>query len=192
MIVVQRMKIPGPQCIPEDPELSFCKNRIFCKQLTSFPVNESTLLFVIRAADEQLRQVSETETRSRGDPRKPAFSNDQGPHVHLKMMRLLFLCLLLLRAAVSEEHEGSAFDDTDDEDIAFKINRITVSTVANEAKGEQDDSNKLTVIIIVVAATVLALSVAAIVITLLVRRRMHSQQQGIYSVPTEQDKKGDI
>ncbi|KAK2910367.1 hypothetical protein Q8A73_008082 [Channa argus] len=122
------------------------------------------------------------------------------------MMRLLFLCLLLLRvgmfsslmlSALSDEREGSGDVETDDEDFTTlgyldrSERKVAYNDlkVANEAKSEGEGEDKLTVIIIVVAATVLALSVVAIVTTLLVRRRMHNRQQGIYSVPTEQDKK---
>lgn len=118
---------------------------------------------------------------------------------HLKMMRLLFLCLLLLlpaASAVSEEIEGSADSDVDDEDL-YQTEKSPLDNgldpgTPGKTRGAEDDSDKLTLIIIVVAATVLALSVAAIVTIILVRRQMHKRQQGIYSVPTEQDQKGAI
>ncbi|KAM9353707.1 uncharacterized protein ABDE67_006099 [Symphorus nematophorus] len=114
------------------------------------------------------------------------------------MMRLLFLCLLLLPAAtaVSEESEGSADGDEDDEDLlevdSFIPNRgqPASDSFADKTTGEENSSDQLTLIIIIVAVTALTLSVAAIVTVMLVRRHMHVRQQGIYSVPTEQDQKG--
>ncbi|KAI9532255.1 hypothetical protein NQZ68_033195 [Dissostichus eleginoides] len=44
-----------------------------------------------------------------------------------------------------------------------------------------------TLIIIIVAVAVLTISV-----TLLVRRNLRNREQGIYSVPTEQDQKGTV
>ncbi|XP_056236696.1 uncharacterized protein si:dkey-262k9.2 isoform X1 [Seriola aureovittata] len=125
------------------------------------------------------------------------------PTEHLKMMRLLFLCLLLLPAATagSEEKEGSADDDIDDEDLYGKTGagfpdvhskRAQGPTFVDKTTGEEEKSDQLTLIIIVVAVAVVALSVAAIVTIMLVRRRMHSRQQGVYSVPTEQDQKGAV
>ncbi|XP_051261615.1 uncharacterized protein si:dkey-262k9.2 isoform X2 [Dicentrarchus labrax] len=122
---------------------------------------------------------------------------------HLKMMRLLFLCLLLLlpaATAVSEEDEGSADGglENDDEDLYRLSKRIPdVSTtdypgsLSDKATGEEG-SDQLTMIIIIVAVTALTLSVAVIVVIMLVRRHMHKRQQGVYSVPTEQDQKGAV
>ncbi|XP_044063566.1 uncharacterized protein si:dkey-262k9.2 isoform X2 [Siniperca chuatsi] len=112
------------------------------------------------------------------------------------MMRLLFLCLLLLPAAtaVSEDNEGSADGDSDDEDL----NALVVITtdpptddiaLIDKAKSVEDTADHFTLIVIVVAVTVLTLSVATISTIILVRRHMHNRQQGIYSVPTEQDQK---
>ncbi|XP_071324447.1 uncharacterized protein [Trachinotus anak] len=124
------------------------------------------------------------------------------PTEHLKMMRLLFLCLLLLlpaATALSEESEGSADDDMDDEDLYGKAGSPEVqskhsrdSTVVGKTTGEEEKSDQLTLIIIVVAVAVVALSVAAIVTIVLIKRRIHSRQQGVYSVPTEQDQKGAV
>ncbi|XP_053289541.1 uncharacterized protein si:dkey-262k9.2 isoform X1 [Pleuronectes platessa] len=138
------------------------------------------------------------------------------------MMRLLFLCLLLLlpaASAASEDTEGSGVDEMDDEDLTTKkgvaipnsggssvLDKTTGeedksgvaipnsggSTVLDKTTGEEDKSDQLTVIIIIVAVCVLALSVATIITVLFVRRRMHSRQQGIYSVPAEQDNKGPV
>ncbi|XP_071324449.1 uncharacterized protein [Trachinotus anak] len=114
------------------------------------------------------------------------------PTEHLKMMRLLFLCLLLLlpaATALSEESEGSADDDMDDEDLYGKAGSPEV-----QSKHSRDSTvvDQLTLIIIVVAVAVVALSVAAIVTIVLIKRRIHSRQQGVYSVPTEQDQKGAV
>ncbi|KAM8735856.1 uncharacterized protein AB9X84_024173 isoform 1-T1 [Acanthopagrus schlegelii] len=118
--------------------------------------------------------------------------------LHLKMMRLLFLCLLLLlpaATAVSEESEGSAEGELDDEDLnADALMPGTRSGPANDsdtakATGEDQDSDQFTMIVIIVAATALTLSVAAIVTIMLVRRHMHKPQHGVYSVPTEQEQK---
>nr|XP_057939684.1 uncharacterized protein si:dkey-262k9.2 [Doryrhamphus excisus]XP_057939685.1 uncharacterized protein si:dkey-262k9.2 [Doryrhamphus excisus]XP_057939686.1 uncharacterized protein si:dkey-262k9.2 [Doryrhamphus excisus] len=115
------------------------------------------------------------------------------------MMRLLFLCLLLPTSIVfSDGFEGSADDGMDDED-PFDENEITEvqdrggsGTFVDKTKGEEDTSDQFTLIVIIVAVSMLTLSVAAIVAVILVRRRMHKQQQGIYSVPTEQDQKGAV
>ncbi|KAM3615183.1 uncharacterized protein V6R79_024551 [Siganus canaliculatus] len=113
------------------------------------------------------------------------------------MMRLLFLCLLLLPAAtvLSKEIEGSADGDVDDEDLSeVDVPEISVGsatgTMADKTKAEQEPSDQFTLIVVVVAVTALTLSIAAIVTILLVRRHLHNRQQGIYSVPTEQDHKG--
>ncbi|XP_062278672.1 uncharacterized protein si:dkey-262k9.2 isoform X2 [Scomber scombrus] len=108
---------------------------------------------------------------------------------HLKMMRLLFLCLLLPAAtALSEDNEGSAVGGLDDEDLYDQkgiLTNIAPGSVG-KTKGEEDTSDQFTLIVIIVAVTVLTLSVAAVVTIMLVRRHMHNRQQGIYSVPTEQ------
>ncbi|XP_069552330.1 uncharacterized protein [Brachyistius frenatus] len=117
------------------------------------------------------------------------------PTEHLKMMRLLFLCLLLLLPTAAEDIEGSANDDLDDEDFVKKTvareENIADSNL-DKTTGVDETSNQLTLIVIVVAVTVLTLSVAAIVAIILVRRQMHNRQQGIYSVPAEQDQKGAV
>ncbi|XP_074538745.1 uncharacterized protein LOC141800227 isoform X2 [Halichoeres trimaculatus] len=116
------------------------------------------------------------------------------------MMRLLFLFLLLLLPAatvVSEEMEGSGDEDEDDEDLSRKTVKPEISgeraagsnVDRNTGKDETADENKFTMIVIIAAATVLTLSIAAIVTIMLVRRHMKYRQQGIYSVPTEQDQK---
>ncbi|KAM9807062.1 uncharacterized protein si:dkey-262k9.2 isoform X2 [Syngnathus typhle] len=104
---------------------------------------------------------------------------------HLKMMRLLLLCLLLPTATVfSDEIEGSAFDGQDDED-SFEENELTeiqdrndVDTFVDKTKGAEDMTDQFTLIAIIGGVSVLALSVAVIVAVMLVRRRMHKQQQG--------------
>ncbi|XP_049587320.1 uncharacterized protein si:dkey-262k9.2 isoform X2 [Syngnathus scovelli] len=119
--------------------------------------------------------------------------------LHLKMMRLLLLCLLLPTATVfSDELEGSAFDGDDDED-SFEENELTeiqdrndLETFVDKTKGLEDMTDQFTLIAIIGGVSVLALSVAVIVAVMLVRRRMHKQQHGIYSVPTEQDQKGAV
>ncbi|KAM6994977.1 uncharacterized protein LKV04_007276 [Tautogolabrus adspersus] len=57
---------------------------------------------------------------------------------------------------------------------------------------EKSEDNKFILIIVITALTVLTLSVAAIVTVLLVRRKMQYREQGIYSVPTEQNQKGAV
>ncbi|XP_071324448.1 uncharacterized protein [Trachinotus anak] len=118
------------------------------------------------------------------------------PTEHLKMMRLLFLCLLLLlpaATALSEESEGSADDDMDDEDLYGKAGSPEVqSKHSRDSTVVGKTTDQLTLIIIVVAVAVVALSVAAIVTIVLIKRRIHSRQQGVYSVPTEQDQKGAV
>ncbi|XP_037639929.1 uncharacterized protein si:dkey-262k9.2 isoform X1 [Sebastes umbrosus] len=123
------------------------------------------------------------------------------PTEHLKMMRLLFLCLLLLlpaATAVSEEIEGSA-DDLDDDDEDMFVQKIEQDQSAelhnqgaDKTTGVEESPSQLTLIIIIVAVVVLTLSGAAIVTTLLVRRHMKNRERGIYFVPTEQDQKGAV
>ncbi|XP_040923768.1 uncharacterized protein si:dkey-262k9.2 [Betta splendens] len=112
------------------------------------------------------------------------------------MMRSLFLCMLLLRAVVSEEGEGSGCDGRidDDEDAECVTKSVQSknhqdSLFVDKAKGEDEREENYTMIIIIVAAVVMVLSVAAVVIILLVRRHMQSRQPGVYTVPTEQDQK---
>ncbi|XP_042346031.1 uncharacterized protein si:dkey-262k9.2 isoform X2 [Plectropomus leopardus] len=118
--------------------------------------------------------------------------------MHLKMMRLLFLCLLLLlpaATAVSDDLEGSTDDglEDDDEDLHSQdVSPELGNSAADKTTGVEKTEDQFTLIVIVVAVAVLALSIAAIVTVMLVRRHMHNRQQGIYSVPTEQDKKGAV
>ncbi|XP_044216366.1 uncharacterized protein si:dkey-262k9.2 isoform X2 [Thunnus albacares] len=119
---------------------------------------------------------------------------------HLKMMRLLFLCLLLPAAtAFSEEGEGSAVGALDDDEDLFDqkvdsgiLTKGDPGSVVGKTTGAEDTSDQFTLIVTVVGVTVLTLSVAAVVTIMLVRRHMHNRQQGIYSVPTEQDQKGAV
>ncbi|KAM8869123.1 uncharacterized protein AB9W97_016630 isoform 2-T2 [Spinachia spinachia] len=114
---------------------------------------------------------------------------------HLKMMRLVFLGLLLMlpaATAVSEDTEGSADNGlSDDEDLyttqSIAVNRGVESP--GEVAGVKDAADHLTMIIIIVAVAAVILSGVVIITVLLVRRRLHNRQQGIYFVPTEQDKK---
>ncbi|XP_034084096.1 uncharacterized protein si:dkey-262k9.2 isoform X1 [Gymnodraco acuticeps] len=110
--------------------------------------------------------------------------------VHLKMMRLLFLCLMLLLPAASavSELEGSA-DGVPDDDEDSVILKPSDSRLAESVTEGPD---QFTLIIIIVAVAMLTISGAAIIITMLVRRKMRNREQGIYSVPTEQDQKGTV
>lgn len=110
-------------------------------------------------------------------------------------MRLLFLCLLLLlpaATAVSQGIEGSGYGETDDEDLS-PDQAVSLGYdhrgASDKTTGEDDTSDQVTLIVIIVAVVALTLSVAAIVTIMLVRRHMNSHQQGVYSVPTEQDHK---
>ncbi|XP_034408915.1 uncharacterized protein si:dkey-262k9.2 isoform X2 [Cyclopterus lumpus] len=110
------------------------------------------------------------------------------------MMRLLFLCLLLMlpaAPAVSEETEGSADGGLDDDEDSVRPKDRDLHGPA-EPVGGKETHDHLTLIIIIVAVVVLTLSGAAIITLLLVRRRLHNRQQGIYFVPAEQDQKGAI
>ncbi|XP_068426903.1 uncharacterized protein si:dkey-262k9.2 [Clinocottus analis] len=113
---------------------------------------------------------------------------------HLKMMRLLFLCLLLMlpaASAVSEETEGSADDGLDDDEDSIRRTDLDPHD-PSEPAGVKETQDHLTLIIIIVAVAVLTLAGAAIITIVLVRRHLHNRQQGIYFVPTEQDQKGAI
>ncbi|XP_063734745.1 uncharacterized protein si:dkey-262k9.2 isoform X2 [Eleginops maclovinus] len=107
------------------------------------------------------------------------------------MMRLLFLCLLLMLPAASavSEFEGSADEVPDDDEDSTVPQKPSDS---HRAKSSTEVTDQFTVIGIVVAVAILTLSVAAVIIVLLVRRNMHNREQGVYSVPTEQDQKGTI
>lgn len=120
--------------------------------------------------------------------------SDSGRLEHLKMMRLLLLCLLLPTAtAYSEDREdpnGSGYGDADDDDVDELFpTRSSIAGNPDKATGEDNDSGQITLIVIVVAVVVVALSVAAVITYILVKRRMNKQQQGIYTVPIDQDKK---
>lgn len=109
---------------------------------------------------------------------------------------MLFLCLLLLPAATafSEETEGSANGDVDDEDGIEEETVIAetagIDLIADKTTGAEGNPDQITMIVIIVAVAALTLSVSAIVTIMLVRRHMQKREQGIYSVPTEQDQKG--
>lgn len=105
-------------------------------------------------------------------------------------MRLLLLCLLLPTATAYSEGINGSGDDSlpDDEDIYPTINPKYGGN-PDKTTGEDSDSDQITLTIIVVAVVVLALSVAAVIAYILVRKRMNKQQQGIYTVPIDQDKK---
>ncbi|XP_051921525.1 uncharacterized protein si:dkey-262k9.2 isoform X1 [Hippocampus zosterae] len=138
-------------------------------------------------------------TQHRGITRMHFIQFTSLSQLHLKMMRLLLLCVLLSSATVfSDEIEGSTYDGQDDED-SFEENEMTEvqdrndsGTFVDKTKGEEVTTDQLTLIVIIGTVSVLALSVAVIVAVMVVRRRMHKQQQGIYSVPTEQDQKGAV
>ncbi|XP_034729052.1 uncharacterized protein si:dkey-262k9.2 [Etheostoma cragini] len=110
------------------------------------------------------------------------------------MMRLLFLCLLLLlpaATALSKEIEGSADGDLDDdEDFIGSAEIPRHGSGADKTTGLKEDQS--TMIIIIVAVVALTLLVAVIAAIILVRRHKYNRQQGIYSVPTEQDQKGAV
>ncbi|XP_047216591.1 uncharacterized protein si:dkey-262k9.2 isoform X4 [Girardinichthys multiradiatus] len=122
---------------------------------------------------------------------------------HLKMMRLLFLCVLLLLPAAtvhSEEFEGSA-NDSDDEDLD-EINGIQAKKKMTEEtsrtpfaegsqaenKSQENDGQTALIISVAVVASVVLL-VTAITAIMLKKRQKLKQQQGIYSIPTEQNQK---
>ncbi|XP_047216593.1 uncharacterized protein si:dkey-262k9.2 isoform X6 [Girardinichthys multiradiatus] len=109
---------------------------------------------------------------------------------HLKMMRLLFLCVLLLLPAAtvhSEEFEGSA-NDSDDEDLD-EINGTPFAEGSQaENKSQENDGQTALIISVAVVASVVLL-VTAITAIMLKKRQKLKQQQGIYSIPTEQNQK---
>ncbi|XP_056900746.1 uncharacterized protein si:dkey-262k9.2 isoform X2 [Takifugu flavidus] len=119
-----------------------------------------------------------------------------GAALHLKMMRLLFLCLLLLlptTTAASDDVEGSADGDVDDEDLNEDpdfLEKYGSGLGVAGSMGDEERADNFIMVVIVVAVAALTLSVAAIVTVMLVRRHMRRQQQGVYSVPVEQHQKG--
>ncbi|XP_075882647.1 uncharacterized protein LOC142888321 isoform X3 [Nelusetta ayraudi] len=145
------------------------------------------------------REREREKERERERGRESGTTLNNTSENHLKMMRLLFLCLLLLPAAtgVSQPNEGSADGDMDDEDLNEEL-VIPKSRAdqghdmhAGKTVGTEDSSDQLTMIVIIVAVAALTLSIGAIVTIMLVRRHMQHRQQGrIYTVPIEQRQKG--
>ncbi|XP_043973455.1 uncharacterized protein si:dkey-262k9.2 isoform X2 [Gambusia affinis] len=110
------------------------------------------------------------------------------------MMRFLFLCVLLLLPAatvLSEDLEGSA-DDSDDEDFVMRKHIPHVEGSQAENEGTKENPSQMTLIVISVVVAVVALSIIAVAAVMLMKRQKLKQQQGIYSVPTEQNEKGTI
>jgi len=106
--------------------------------------------------------------------------------------------------ASSEENEGSADSEIDDEDLVQTdvnpggklleaepgeagVDPVdTEKTIANPDKQKKDEF----IIIVIVASVGVVGLILAIVAAVLVKRRMDSKrQQGVYSVPTEQGQK---
>ncbi|RVE62534.1 hypothetical protein OJAV_G00157970 [Oryzias javanicus] len=114
---------------------------------------------------------------------------------HLKMMRLLFLSLLLLlpaTPALSNDYEGSTPYDSDDEDDINPMTNIPLGNAPDKSTGsENSNEGQVLVIAIVVAVAVLVLTIVIVAVTC-VRRRMQNREQGIYTVPTEQNHKTPI
>ncbi|XP_059920301.1 uncharacterized protein si:dkey-262k9.2 isoform X3 [Gadus macrocephalus] len=110
----------------------------------------------------------------------------------LKMMLLLLLCLLLPSStALSKEVEGSA-DDPDDEDLIGAVDVQPINEFQDPDMGKTtggEESDQFVGIVVGVAVAMVALSVAVIIAILLVRRNMQRRQQGVYSVPADQDQK---
>ncbi|KAF6739620.1 hypothetical protein FQA47_004901 [Oryzias melastigma] len=112
------------------------------------------------------------------------------------MMRLLFLSLLLLlpaASALSTKYEGSGHSDSeygDDDDYdAVPMTSIPLGKVVDKSPGsENSNEGQVLVIAIVVAVAVLVLTIVIVAVTC-VRRRMQNREQGIYTVPTEQNHK---
>ncbi|XP_056457939.1 uncharacterized protein si:dkey-262k9.2 [Gadus chalcogrammus] len=98
----------------------------------------------------------------------------------------------LPNTALSEEFEGSA-DQPDDEDLIPAVDvkpkkefhdRFDMGKTTGE-----EESGQFVGIVVGVAVAMVALSVAVIIAILLVRRNMQRRQQGVYSVPADQDQK---
>ncbi|KAM4568455.1 uncharacterized protein V3H82_012640 isoform 1-T3 [Fundulus diaphanus] len=111
------------------------------------------------------------------------------------MMRLLFLCVLLLLPAatvLSEEFEGSA-DESDDEDMIVRKDVRFHTKQETPYEGSHSDESRqespIPIPIIIAVVVLVALSVIAVVAIMLMKRRKLKQQQGIYSVPVEQNHK---
>lgn len=113
--------------------------------------------------------------------------------MHLKMLLLLLLALLLPATTVlADEVEGSG-NDIDDEDLVVSQGTmLDYVPDIDKATGATEGSDNFTVIVIAVAVAVVALAVVVIVAIHLVRRHTHRRQQGVYSVPTDQDQKVSI
>ncbi|XP_004077853.1 uncharacterized protein LOC101173652 [Oryzias latipes] len=111
------------------------------------------------------------------------------------MMRLLFLSLLLLlpAASASDDTEGSASFESDDEDMpTMKTHGGVVGSFPkrDQSTGSTEDSKEGQVLVIAIVAVVAVLVLTIVIVAVVcVRRRKLNQEQGIYTVPTEQGHK---
>ncbi|XP_052472354.1 uncharacterized protein si:dkey-262k9.2 isoform X3 [Carassius gibelio] len=123
-----------------------------------------------------------------------------------KMLRLLFLFLILGgAAATSEDTEGDSSGDVmeDDEDYVFKgkvvhtvysdpVNIPKQSPGSDKSTGEDAANEGGTLVIILAAVSVIVLAIGGIVAIVLFRRYLQSREQGVYSVPAEQGQKAAV
>lgn len=103
------------------------------------------------------------------------------------MLRLLILFLILSAKVVSSlGDEGSGSDITDDEDDINETTGYKTHT-PEKSSGETDDTNLITIII--AAVCVFALAVLAVIAVILFKHHLQKREQGVYSVPVEQQQK---
>ncbi|KAK3531888.1 hypothetical protein QTP70_034390, partial [Hemibagrus guttatus] len=100
------------------------------------------------------------------------------------MLRLLLLTLLLTVKASETDIDGSGNMDQ-------AIGPHFASKVKNELGINNDDPDVdgSTTIIIIAAVSVVTLAIVATIAVILFKRHLQRREQGVYSVPVEQDQK---
>ncbi|XP_065136739.1 uncharacterized protein [Paramisgurnus dabryanus] len=120
-----------------------------------------------------------------------------------KMLRLLFVFLILRCAAVaSEDIESSgkcgdenSDDECDETAISRRLPMNDNPGLDQRSKGEMDESKadeKGTLIIVIAAVSVVALAIVAVIAIVFFRRYLRSQEQGVYTMPVDQVQKAAV
>ncbi|KTF76178.1 hypothetical protein cypCar_00030646 [Cyprinus carpio] len=126
-----------------------------------------------------------------------SYSVRQGPrkccsesHMNKKMLRLLFL-FLILRGAVDDE-DGDAPVETRRIQYSDPGEIPKVGPGSDRSTGDDEANEGGTLIIIIAAVSVIVLAIGGIVAIFLFRRYLQSREQGVYSVPAEQGQKAAV
>ncbi|XP_055053078.1 uncharacterized protein [Misgurnus anguillicaudatus] len=121
-----------------------------------------------------------------------------------KMLRLLFVFLILRCAAVAAqeiESSGNACgdenndDECDDTVTPRRTRPLSDAGFDQMSKGEIDESKadeKGTLIIVIAAVSVVALAIVAVIAIVFFRRYLRSQEQGVYTMPVDQVQKAAV